>query len=106
MDSLKQFQNVEKLIGNTPLLEIIFTYKGDKRQHICQSGALQSDRQYQGPCRILLFYARLMNMVRSGQGCDRRGHQRQHRHLVFGDWKVFGTQGHDFYAGLDESGAD
>ena len=32
MDSLKQFQNVEKLIGNTPLLEIIFTYKGDKRR--------------------------------------------------------------------------
>ncbi len=32
MDSLKQFQNVEKFIGNTPLLEIIFTYKGDKRR--------------------------------------------------------------------------
>ena len=32
MDSLKQFQNVEKLIGNTPLLEIIFTYKGERRR--------------------------------------------------------------------------
>ena len=32
MDSLKQFQNVEKLIGNTPLLEIIFTYKGERQR--------------------------------------------------------------------------
>ncbi len=32
MDSLKKFQNVEKLIGNTPLLEIIFTYKGERRR--------------------------------------------------------------------------
>lgn len=32
MDRFKRFQNIEALIGRTPLLEIIFRYRGEKRR--------------------------------------------------------------------------
>ena len=32
MDTLKRFQNIEALIGNTPLLEIRFRFKGEDRR--------------------------------------------------------------------------
>ena len=98
----ERFAGLHRLIGNTPLLAVDVRYRGEPRVIYAKQESLNLTGSIKDRMALHILEERLSRRAPSGPAIDRRGDQRQHRHLVRGDRPRARPSGDDLHAGLDE----
>ena len=96
------FASLHRLVGNTPLLAIDFRYRGEPRTIYAKHESLNLTGSIKDRMALYILERAYREGRIRARRSHRRGHQRQHRHLVRGDRPRARPSGHDLHARLDE----
>jgi hypothetical protein len=96
---LSRIRGLSSLIGNTPLLAIDYTFKGENRtifakaEHLNMTGSIKDRMAFH-----ILLQGYKRGILKSGD------HKRQHRNRLCGNRSSFRSSRNYLHAGLDECG--
>ncbi len=99
----ERFRSLHRLVGNTPLLAVDFTWRGEPRVIYAKQESLNLTGSIKDRMALYILEHGLSGRPDPAGRSDRRGDQRQYRHFVCGHRARARPPGDGVHAGLDES---
>ena len=103
--SSTRLSGLSQIVGNTPLLEIAFEFRGKQRVIYAKSEQLNLTGSIKDRMALHILKEAYRSGATPSRRYHRRGHQRQHRNIVCCYWPRSRSPRQNLHAGLDESRA-